>query len=67
VRIKSSIEIMEMVISPPVVGFEPNPTRGDYWGSTPTRYDLDVDLANTNWFMTTLLLFVVVPILSLFL
>jgi len=31
----------------------------------PTLYDLDVDLANTSWFVTTGLLFVVVPILSL--
>ena len=31
----------------------------------PTLYGLDVDLANANWFMTTLLLLAVVPILSL--
>ena len=33
----------------------------------PTLYGLDVDLANTNWFVTTVLLIVVVPLLSLFL
>lgn len=33
----------------------------------PTLYGLDVDLANTNWFMTTMLLLVVVPVLSLIL
>ncbi len=31
----------------------------------PTLYGLDVDLANTNWFVTTMLLLVVVPVLSL--
>jgi len=31
----------------------------------PTLYGLDVDLANTNWFVTTTLLLVVVPVLSL--
>ena len=30
-----------------------------------TLYGLDVDLANTNWFVTTTLLLVVVPVLSL--
>lgn len=33
----------------------------------PTLYDLDVDLANANWFVTTTLLLVVVPALSLLL
>ena len=31
----------------------------------PTLYGLDVDLANTNWFVTTVLLLIVVPLLSL--
>jgi len=31
----------------------------------PKLYGLDVDLANTNWFVTTTLLLVVVPVLSL--
>ena len=30
----------------------------------PTLYGLDVDLANTNWYVTTVLLLVVVPVLS---
>ncbi|MCW4051309.1 MAG: hypothetical protein NWE89_16415 [Candidatus Bathyarchaeota archaeon] len=33
----------------------------------PTLYDLDVDLANAAWFLTTILLLVVVPALSLIL
>jgi len=33
----------------------------------PTLYDLDVDLANTAWFVTTVLLILVVPALWLLL